>query len=85
MAAPCHRPPGGRVLFLHAQRETDGVRTYRLLPGVPLPTGHGEDLYQEVSGVRREATLLQAWPAEHGTVQPYDRDLYFPAGSARDT
>jgi len=48
----------GRVLFLRAQRETDGVRTYRLPEGDPLPTSYGEDLYQEAFGVRREATLL---------------------------
>jgi hypothetical protein len=48
----------GRVLFLRAQRESDGVRTYRLFPGVPLPTSYGEDLYQEAFGADREATLL---------------------------
>ena len=47
-----------RALFLRAQRENDGVRTYRLLPGVPLPTSYGEDLYQEAFGADREATLL---------------------------
>jgi hypothetical protein len=40
------------------ERETDGVRSYRLLPGIPLPTSHGENLYQEAFGVHRQAALL---------------------------
>jgi hypothetical protein len=36
------------MLFLRAERRPDGQRTFRLLPGEPLPTSFGEDLYQEV-------------------------------------
>ena len=39
------------TLFLRAERRPDGHRTFRLLPGEPLPTSYGEDLYQEVFGV----------------------------------
>jgi len=42
-----HRPG---VLFLRAERRPDGHRTFRLLPGEPLPTSYGEDVYQEVFG-----------------------------------
>ena len=38
------------TLFLRAERQPDGQRTFRLLPGEPLPTSYGEDLYQEVFG-----------------------------------
>jgi hypothetical protein len=38
------------MLFLRAERRPDGHRTFRLLPGEPLPTSYGEDLYQEVFG-----------------------------------
>jgi MutS domain V len=38
------------TLFLRAERQPDGHRTFRLLPGEPLPTSYGEDLYQEVFG-----------------------------------
>jgi hypothetical protein len=41
---------GDRVLFLRAQREPDGSRTYRLPEGPPLPTSYGEDLYRQVFG-----------------------------------
>ena len=39
------------TLFLRAERRPDGHRTFRLLPGEPLSTSYGEDLYQEVFGV----------------------------------
>jgi hypothetical protein len=36
------------ALFLRAERRSDGVRTFKLLPGAPLETSFGEDLYREV-------------------------------------
>ena len=36
------------VLFLRAQRLEGGGRTYRILPGDPLETAYGEDIYNEV-------------------------------------
>jgi DNA mismatch repair ATPase MutS len=38
------------ALFLRAQREPDGRRTFRLLPGEPLPTSYGEDSYRRIFG-----------------------------------
>jgi MutS domain V len=38
------------VLFLRAERQPDGRRTFRVPPGEPLPTSYGEDLYQQVFG-----------------------------------
>lgn len=35
-------------LFLRAERLPDGQRTFRLLPGEPLPTSYGEDLYRRI-------------------------------------
>jgi len=40
------------ALFLRAERETDGRRTFRLLPGEPLETSFAADMYEEVFGVR---------------------------------
>lgn len=37
-------------LFLRAQREPDGRRTYKLLEGEPLPTSYGEDSYRRIFG-----------------------------------
>ena len=33
------------VLFLRAERQADGVRTFRITEGQPLQTSYGEDLY----------------------------------------
>lgn len=38
----------GRALFLRAERQEDGTRTFKLHVGKPLPTSFGVDLYQEV-------------------------------------
>jgi hypothetical protein len=39
---------GGGALLLRAERRDDGNRTYRIVPGAPLPTSHGEDLFHRV-------------------------------------
>ena len=41
---------GGSVLFLRAEREPDGRRTFRLVEGEPLPTSFGRDIYERVFG-----------------------------------
>ena len=38
----------GNALFLRAGRQADGVRTFKLLEGEPLPTSFGEDLYKRI-------------------------------------
>jgi len=38
------------ALFLRAEREVGGRRTFRLLPGEPLETSFGADVYEEVFG-----------------------------------
>jgi DNA mismatch repair ATPase MutS len=38
------------ALFLRAERQPDGHRTFRVPPGEPLPTSYGQDLYQQVFG-----------------------------------
>ena len=39
------------AIFLRAERLPDGRRTYRLTEGEPLPTSHGEDLFNRIFGV----------------------------------
>jgi len=39
-----------KSLFLRAERQSDGRRTFKLLPGDPLETSFGEDLYREIFG-----------------------------------
>ncbi len=36
------------ALFLRAERNADGTRTFRLLEGEPLETSHGEDVYRQI-------------------------------------
>ena len=36
------------ALFLRAERLPDGQRTFRVSEGEPLPTSHGEDLYNQI-------------------------------------
>ncbi|HSI14216.1 MAG TPA: DNA mismatch repair protein MutS [Chthoniobacter sp.] len=36
------------AVFLRAERQTDGRRTFKLLPGQPLETSFGSDLYKEI-------------------------------------
>lgn len=49
-ADSCYRNNAGNALFLRAERQADGTRTFRLQEGEPLETSYGEDLYQRVFG-----------------------------------
>ena len=41
-------------LFLRAEREDDGRRTFKLVEGGPLPTSYGEDVYRQVFGAPQD-------------------------------
>lgn len=45
-----HRENRDSYLFLRAERRSDGTRTFHVLPGEPLPTSHGPDLYERIFG-----------------------------------
>jgi DNA mismatch repair ATPase MutS len=36
------------ALFLRAERQVDGARTFKIAPGQSLPTSYGEDLYRQI-------------------------------------
>jgi DNA mismatch repair ATPase MutS len=38
------------AIFLRAERQADGTRTFKLLEGEPLETSYGEDLYRQIFG-----------------------------------
>ena len=38
----------GTAAFLRAERLPDGRRTFRVVAGEPLPTSHGQDIYQRI-------------------------------------
>jgi MutS domain V len=48
------------VLFLRAERQPSGHRTFRLPPGEPLPTSYGQDLYRSVFGTADQAAQVGA-------------------------
>ena len=48
------------ALFLRAEREPDGQRTYRLVLGEPLPTSFGEDSYRHIFGTAPSAPTAAA-------------------------
>jgi hypothetical protein len=43
-------------LFLRVERQDDGQRTFRLLPGEPLETSFGTDLFKEVFNAKEVAS-----------------------------
>jgi DNA mismatch repair ATPase MutS len=43
------------ALFLLAERQADGRRTFKLLPGEPMQTSFGTDLYEEIFGAAAES------------------------------
>lgn len=49
-AARLHRDHADTTLFLRAERQPGGTRTYRIMPGAPLETSYGEDLYHRIFG-----------------------------------
>jgi hypothetical protein len=50
-----HAQHPGNALFLRAERQPDGRRTFRLTEGEPLPTSYGEDSYRRIFGAARPA------------------------------
>lgn len=48
-----YRRRAGNVLFLRADRQADGARTFQLVEGEPLRTSFGEDLYDAIFGPGR--------------------------------
>jgi DNA mismatch repair ATPase MutS len=45
-----HTQPLDTALYLRAEREPDGRRTFKLIEGEPLPTSYGEDSYRRIFG-----------------------------------
>ena len=43
----------GNILYLRAERQLDGARTYKLVEGEPLQTSYGEDLYNKIFGTSK--------------------------------
>jgi hypothetical protein len=52
-------------IFLRAERNADGTRTFRLHEGGPLETVYGEDLYRQIFGLNDGASAVPI-PAQQG-------------------
>ncbi len=61
LAQGCFAGNDQASLFLRAERHPDGHRTFRLRPGEPLPTSHGQDLYRQVFGASRAELSARTW------------------------
>jgi hypothetical protein len=48
----CYDKKMGNALFLLAERQIDGKRTFKMIEGEPLQTGYGEDLYNLIFGTK---------------------------------
>jgi len=46
----CDKKMENGAIFLRAERQTDGGRTFKLIEGEPLQTSYGEDLYKRIFG-----------------------------------
>jgi len=57
----------GNALFLRAERQPDGRRTFKVAEGEPLPTSYGTDSYRRIFGVEpvRAPTLTIADPGDN--------------------
>ncbi|CAM2785048.1 DNA mismatch repair protein [Mycobacterium intermedium] len=49
-------------LFLRAERRSDGVRTFRLVPGEPESTSYGQDSFRRIFGVAAQLKLCSDQP-----------------------
>lgn len=48
LADSTYREYADETLFLRAERQDDGRRTFRLVEGAPLPTSYGRDVYENI-------------------------------------
>lgn len=77
------------TLFLRAERNDDGTRTFRLVEGQPLETSFGEDLYRQVfnsSGETQERLIDRASPVAASRIVPQNsgstttKEIVFASG-----
>ncbi|MGH3401598.1 MAG: MutS-related protein [Streptosporangiaceae bacterium] len=60
LAEGFHAQHLGSALFLRAERQPDGKRTFRLAEGEPLPTSYGQDSYQRIFGAAKPTPAAAA-------------------------
>jgi MutS domain V len=58
------------ALFLRAERKPDGGRTFRVIPGEPLPTSYGQDSYRRIFGLGTDTAASGAPMASRAATRP---------------
>jgi len=58
------------AIFLRAERQADGERTFRLIEGEPLQTSYGEDLYDRIFGADHQIQEENAECPSHSLPSP---------------
>lgn len=71
------------ALFLRAERQADGSRTFRLIEGEPLETSYGEDLYREVFPVGTDKEERNEVPSDRHRDQEHRLAPAGPGGDLR--
>jgi len=57
------------TIFLRAERQADGKRTFKLVEGEPLQTGYGEDLYNTIFDEMETEVFSQGNGVEEGDIR----------------
>jgi DNA mismatch repair ATPase MutS len=52
----------GTAIFLRAERQTGGKRTFRLTEGEPLQTSYGKDLYKSIFDTDNQTRICSTIP-----------------------
>jgi hypothetical protein len=63
LARSLHARHDTTQLFLRAERQPDGVRTFQLVPGEPEPTSYAQDSFQHIFGTVMNATFCDTLDA----------------------
>jgi hypothetical protein len=58
-----HERRASNMLFLRAERQPDGTRSFRLVEGGPLQTSYGKDLYQRIFCDGKERAVKASSPS----------------------
>jgi DNA mismatch repair ATPase MutS len=69
-ASGFHAKKQKNTLFLRAERESDGTRTFKLAEAEPLETSYGEDLYNQIFG---EQSGIEQLDLQSATLPESDR------------
>ena len=59
------------ILFLRAERDPDGHRSFRIIQGEPLPTSYGADLYRQIFTTPTAASMASSSTGPASDLRPW--------------